>query len=167
MNKDKFLSEKINFYKNSLVYLEYLKNDIVYISNRNENYFKEIIYNSNFFGRTYKNSIKLFVLELYKILENKEDYNLRSLLNNIINNGEGYYNWFTKPNINKVVEFRNRLSSISKSEDYKKIKNLRNKYYAHSDSSRNNFETNIPFNKLWEILDEIQKNILLFKPSFK
>ncbi len=143
-NKNNFLNEKIDFYRNSLVYLEYLKNDIIYISNRKEDYFKEIVYGSSFFGRSYKNSIKLFVLELYKILENKEHYNLQSFLNSII-----YNNWYTEPDMNIIIQFRNRVSAISKSEDYKKVKNLRNKYYAHSDSNRNDFETNVPFIKLW------------------
>ncbi|APZ46118.1 hypothetical protein BW723_07320 [Polaribacter reichenbachii] len=168
---NKFLDEKMDFYRNSLIYLEYLKNDIIFISNRKEDYFKEIVYSSSFFERSYKNSIKLFVLELYKILENKEHYNLQSFLNNIINNKDEYNNWYTEPDINIMIQFRNKVSAISKSEDYKKIKNLRNKYYAHSDSNRDNFKTDVPFHKLWIILDEIQKifcylNLHLNKEQF-
>ena len=53
----------------------------------------------------------------------------------------------------------------------KKIKNLRDKYYAHSDLDRNKFVTNVPFIKLWSILDEIQKmfcylNLHLNKEQF-
>tara|TARA_R110002051_G_scaffold107348_1_gene180252 strand:- start:67 stop:735 length:669 start_codon:yes stop_codon:yes gene_type:complete len=172
MNQNKFLTEKIDFYRNSLVYLEYLKNDIIYISNRKEDYFKEVVYNSNFFARVYKNSIKLFVIELFKILGNSknEHYSIQLFLNNIIKN-YNEYDWLTKPEIEEIIQFRNKISSISKSDDFKKIKNLRNKYYAHSDSARNDFETNIPFQKLWEILDEIQKifcylNLHLNKEQF-
>ncbi len=66
--------------------LEYLKSDLTSISNTDSKYFKVVVENSHSFYRIYRQCFKLFVIELAKVVDSKEDFSLLRLVDYIISN---------------------------------------------------------------------------------
>ncbi len=152
-SETQILNERLSEILATLLELEYIKKDIKTLINSKEEHRKETLPESHFFYRLYRNYIRLFVIDIYKIIGKKEDHNIQKLLE------------FCKINI-KTIEWRNsisleklhslsdRLSGISKK--FEQIEGLRNKYYAHNDRKKMAFKYEISLIELWEILEGLQ-----------
>jgi len=149
----KILKDKLDTTFNILLELEFLKNNINNISNKESKYFENACKNSQFFYTSYKAFVKLFVIEIYKLLDTKSDYNIQKTINfcktNISN-----IEWYSSPKLDLFESLEKKLNFDIK--DVQKIKNLRDKFYAHSDKNRTQFPYDIQKNKLWDILDILQ-----------
>lgn len=133
--------------------LEYLKSDLISITNKESYYFDSMIKNSPSFYRIYQNSFKLFVLELYKLLNTKEDFSLITLVNFLITNN---VEW------KREAISTERLKTIgSKIEEIQhlhltNIKNLRDKFYAHTDKNRASIKIDFTLNQSFEIFLQLR-----------
>ena len=151
----KNLENKLNEIRDTLIELERLKTDIRFISNKEAEYFSEIIEKSAFFYRTYRNSIKLFVIDICKLLNPNEDYSLIKTLNYILSNRKRI-EWkreLTADRINGLI----LKIEILNSEHLENFKNLRDKHYAHNDKNKFDLEYNVTLIKCWKTLSIVQE----------
>lgn len=157
------IQKKINEILNIILELEYLKGDLLSISNTDAFYYKSVTKSSESFTRIYWNSYKLFVIELAKLLDSKEQFCLLSLINYLLSNDKEII-WKRDFDKSKLIEYHNEIKKLE-SEDFKHIKILRDKFYAHTDKNRNNLLP-IPYSfdvgcKLLKRLREIFQDIIL------
>lgn len=150
MIEDKLKETTLLFFE-----LEYLKSDLISISNKDSNYFKIIVENSPSFSRIYRNSFKLFVIELAKILDSKEHFSLLKLVDYIISNRKKLI-W--KNNEIEMARLNFIREEIKKIEDLhlEDIKNLRDKFYAHTDKNRHKVELLFSLKIGFEILEKLR-----------
>ncbi|MBF6640959.1 hypothetical protein IVB69_05665 [Flavobacterium sp. J49] len=151
MIEDKLKETTLLFFE-----LEYLKSDLISISNKDSNYFKIIVENSPSFIRIYRNSFKLFVIELAKIVDSKEDFSLLKLVDYIISNRK---NLIWKNSEMKMSRLNFIREEIKKIEDLhlENIKNLRDKFYAHTDKDRHKIELIFSLQIGFEILGTLRQ----------
>lgn len=149
----KILEDKLDTTFNILLELEFLKNNINNISNKESKYFKNVSRNSQFFHTSYKAFLKLFVIEIYKLIDPKSDYNIQKTIN-FCKSNINKIEWHHTPKLDLFDILENKLDfDIS---DVEKIKNLRDKFYAHSDKNRKQFPYDVEKFKLWEVLENLQ-----------
>jgi AbiU2 len=154
MTKTKELETRLDEIRDTLIRLEFLRSDINFISNKNSDYFKLAIEKSSFFYRVYQNSIRLFVIEIYKLLNPNEHFSCSKTLNFILSNRNQIV-WKKDLPKKKIKEL---ISSISNLDvDYiKNLKNLRDKHLTHSDKDKFEYETTISLIDSWETLEMLQ-----------
>lgn len=135
--------------------LEYLRSDLTSISNQNSKYFYDIVENSPSFYRIYRQSFKLFVIELAKVVDSKEHFSLLRLVDYIISNRK-YIIW--KNNEIEMSRLKFIREEIKKIEDtyLNDIKNLRDKFYAHTDKDRHKVELIFSQRIGFEILEKLR-----------
>jgi hypothetical protein len=149
------LENKLNETRDTLIELERLKTDIRFISNKEAKYFSEIIEKSAFFYRIYRNSIKLFVIDICKLMNSNEDFSLLKTLNFIQSNRKRIV-WKKELKADRINELILKIEILN-SEHLESFKNLRDKHYAHNDKKKFNLEYNVTLKKCWETLFRIQE----------
>jgi hypothetical protein len=136
--------------------LEYLKADLISVMNKESAYFKNVVEKSSSFYRIYRNSYKLFVIELAKIIDSKEHFSLLSLVNYIITHRKTIVWKREEIQIERLESIKEEIIKIQNLH-LKDIKDLRDKFYAHTDKNRHEIEITFTLNQGWEILKEIRK----------
>jgi hypothetical protein len=154
MNQEhQLLETKLLEIRNLLLELEFLKNDILMLSDESQEYVELLVKKSKFLYRLYLNYMKLITIDLYKLIDQKESYNVYSLIN------------FCKTNISKIQWSReitlaelNQLESQvnSVSQHFETICLLRNKLYAHNDKNKSKFEYKITLDDFWLVIKVLQ-----------
>lgn len=152
------LQQKIEEIKFILIELENLKTDITSISDKNELYFKNIVENSPFFYRIYKNSIKLFIIDLHKLLKPTEDFSISKVLDYAIINHRDII-WKRDIENKKLKNLKTELENLI-TKDLDDIKLLRDKYYAHNDKNKDKYKVSIKLIRCWQILIVLQEIFL-------
>ncbi|WP_117884633.1 AbiU2 domain-containing protein [Aureibaculum luteum] len=125
------LENKLTEIRDTLIELERLKTDIRFISNKETEYFNKIVEKSAFFYRIYRNSIKLFVIDICKLMNPNEDFSLLKTLNFIQSNRKRI-EWKRELKSDRINELIFKIEILN-SEHLESFKNLRDKHYAHND----------------------------------
>lgn len=135
--------------------LEYLKSDLTSISNQDSKYFCDIVENSPSFYRIYRQSFKLFVIELAKVVDSKEHFSLLRLVDYIISNRKNIIWKNSEIEMSRLKFIRDEIKKI---EDIylNDIKNLRDKFYAHTDKDRHKVELIFSQRTGFEILEKLR-----------
>lgn len=154
MNKEhKLLEIKLLEVRNILLELEFLKHDVLMLSDEKEDYVELLVKKSRFLFRIYLNYMKLITIDLYKLIDKKENYNIYSLINycktNIVK-----IRWHHKITLKELDEMENEINSIS--HHFETIRLLRNKIYAHNDKDKSNFQFKITLTDFWHVLEVLQ-----------
>lgn len=149
------LKENLELVKKKLLNLLILENDITYIGDTEAEYFERAVSESHFLYRCYRNSIQLFTIDLCKILNRKENGNMFSLVEEYIHEHD-QLKWHHEISIEELNSLKYRLTVIVKSEEFKRLKTARDKYYAHDDVDKGDYQTNVKFEKIWAISKELQ-----------
>lgn len=144
------LENKLNETRVTLIELERLKTDIKFISNKETEYFSEIVEESAFFYRIYRNSIKLFMIDICKLLNPDEDFSLLRTLNYIQSNKKRI-EWKRELKADRINELILKIEILN-SKHFESFKNLRDKYYAHNDKKKFDIKYNVTLKKCWETL---------------
>lgn len=131
------LQKKVKETLNIILELEYLKADLYSISNSDSSYYKKVTESSESFMRIYRNSYKLFVIELAKLLDSKEHFCVLSLIDYLITH-DNEIEWKRDFEKLKLLKYREEIIELEK-ENLKYIKTLRDKFYAHTDKNRKSF----------------------------
>lgn len=149
------IERKLEEISRILTELQNLKVDIIGISNKEEAYFPIVCESSKFFNRTYWNSIKLFIIDMHKILNQNEDFSLISTIN------------FAQSNIKKILwkhqiiyenleKLKAKLESLDK-KGLQSLKDLRDKHYAHNDKNKDKLKIELSLLKCWKMLETAQE----------
>lgn len=150
-----------------LIDIDRLRMQIKFITNEDESYFKPVIEKSAFFYGIYRDSLKLLIIQLAKLLVNKfdyenkstkprpEDFNLEQFILNLKLNFKSIA-FKNAPTIEQLDSCIVTLDKISESESFNKFKILRNKFYSHTAKNRSDFEVSYKLDSLWSIINEIQ-----------
>lgn len=155
------LNNRLNEILDILIELERLKTDIRFISDKDAEYFHEVVEKSAFFYRVYNNSIKLFVIDICKLLNPNEDFSLIKTLNYILSNRKRI-EWKRELTVDRITELLIKVEILN-SENFKSFKNLRDKHYAHNDKEKNYLGYNLTLKKCWEALNIIQEIFIELK----
>lgn len=151
----KILENKLNEIRDTLIDLERLKTDIRFISNKESKYFSKVVEKSAFFHRTYRNSIKLFVIDIYKLLNPNEDFSLIKTLDSILSNRKRI-EWKRELPAERIKELKSKIEILNY-ENLESFKKLRNKHYAHNDKNKFDLEYSVTLKKCWETLSIVQE----------
>jgi hypothetical protein len=138
-----------------LVELESLKGDIQTIGDQSKIYYKEIVEESYFFIRISNNSLKLFAIDICKLLDSKEDFSLSKTLNYAISNRKRII-WKNELTNEKIVEIREEIHLIE-IKYLENFKYLRDKYFAHLDKDRGKVKIPLLLEDFWDLLKVIEK----------
>ncbi|MEO2127340.1 MAG: hypothetical protein ABGW91_04210 [Christiangramia sp.] len=162
-NETQILEEKLSETRNILLELEFLKKDIKALINTPENQHKEVLSKSRFFYRLHLNYIKLFVIDIYKLIGKDEHFNLsRTIEFCKINRRK--IKWHHEISLDKLNKLSSDLEKVS--NRFQEIKGLRNTRYAHSDKKKGSFDFNISLNELWEVLEGLQNVFSMLNVDF-
>ena len=150
-----------------LANLYFFKGNIIQISDTNAPY-SEVI-NTPLFNYIYNSSIRLFVIDLMKLIYNSsnEYFNIFKTVN-CFNLNQNKKFWKHKIPKKRFIELKEKL--LLSKYIFKDIKDLRNKYFAHTDiqTTRQGYIVpKTPLNFLWEYLDVILEVFLEFQWCFK
>ena len=137
-----------------IMQIQYLKTDITYLSDKSQPYFSEVVENSRFLHRTYWNSIKLLIIDLNKLINPEEDFSFQKALNFVLSNRKNI-DWENEITLDQIIDLQNKIINIEKNY-LEKIKNLRNKVYAHNDRKKEHLNLPISLQECWEINEELQ-----------
>ena len=150
------INDYLDSIEEKLFELELTKKVIDYIGRTDANYFKPVVEKSRFLYSCWKNAIKVFVIDLCKIVEQREYRNIGSLLDALsIHQKELVWKYpFAQ---HKLDSMKQALEEIRSSSSYLKIKTLRDKYYAHSDKDKLKYETKWSKSEIWEMVDSLQE----------
>lgn len=148
------LKERLDTLLNILLDLEFYKQNSETISNREKKYFERVCKNSQFFHTSYKVFLKLFIIEIYKLLDPSGDYSVSKLINFCETNRNKIV-WDDQPGLDFFSQLKKKYQF--EQEEVFKIKTLRDKFYAHTDKNRFEVIPEIDKEKLWETLDKLQK----------
>lgn len=169
------LKKKLDGTFNILLELEYMKQSIVSISNKDSKYFDGSSKDSQFLHTVYNVFVRMFIVDLYKLIDKQSDFYLPKTVN------------FCKSNRTKITwhhEITNeRLEKLEKKllipeNIFEDIKTMRDKYYAHLDKNRFDYKVSVQHDELWNILKNYQEvfriicsdfnnNCWIFKIQFK
>jgi hypothetical protein len=154
MNQENQLLEtKLLEIRNLLLELEFLKNDILMLSDEKEEYVEMMVKKSRFLYRLYLNYMKLITIDLYKLTNQKEAYNLYSLIN-FCKTNISKIQWSHKITLKELEKMENDIDSVS--HHFEAIGLLRNKIYAHNDKNKSKYEYKISLTDFWHIIKVLQ-----------
>lgn len=151
--KEKF-EKIIDEIADMILQIQYLKTDINYLSDKKQPYFSEVVESSQFLHRAYWNSIKLLIIDLNKLINPNEDFSLQKALNFVLSNRKKI-EWENEISIEEIKDLQVRITTIENNH-LTKIQNLRNKFYAHNDKKKYDFNIPISLKECWEINEELQ-----------
>src|SRR5690554_7716117 len=157
------LKKKLDTTFNVLLELEFMKQSIERVSDKDSKYFEGSSHNSQFLNTVYKTFVRMFVVDLYKLIDKKSHFYLPKTIT------------FCKDNLSKIswkheitlqdLERIEKKFSISDTV-YNDIKTLRDKYYAHTDNNRFDYNISIKPDDLWDILKNLQEIFRLICQDF-
>lgn len=158
MHVKETLSKKLNVTRDLLANLFILKNNIMQIRNTKAIYFEDVISKSPFFITTSNVSFRLFVIDLMKLLHNKnnEQFNLFETIRIFENHAHKKKLWKNQIQDGRLKNLTETLK-LNK-EEFKSLKTYRDKHIAHTDSIiiSNKYERpKICLDDLWNYLDII------------
>jgi hypothetical protein len=156
MSKTEKLNKKIKEIEQILIEIEFLKIDIISISDNKQTYFESVVKNSQFLYRTYRNSIKLVIIDLNKLILKREDSNFQSMLDYSLINFKTI-EWKHQFNIEEIKTLKREINQLAESKEIEIVQNLRDKFYAHSDKNKDKFEQSLKLVKLWDIISILKK----------
>ncbi len=149
------LENKLTEVLRTILELEELKTDIKFISDKDEEYFELVVKNSYFLRRVYQNSIKLFVINICKLLNPNEDFSLIKILNYALSNRNRIH-WSREISANKLKILADKIENIKENE-LPAFKYLRDKHYVHNDKNKNDFESKVTLLKCWNSLSVVEE----------
>ena len=152
-SETQILKERLSEIRDTLLELEFIKKDIKTLTNSTKEDRKETLQESRFFYRLHRNYIRLFIIDIFKLIGKKEDHNIQKLIEFCKINLKKI-EWFNPISLEKLNSLTDKLSNIS--EKFEQIEGLRNKYYAHNDKKKNSFTYQLSFMELSEILEGLQ-----------
>ena len=147
------LKERLSEIRNILLELEFIKKDIKSLIESYNSQEKEILAESMFFNRLYRNYIRLLIIDVFKLIGKKEDHNINKLLEFCKLNIKRI-DWKNSISLQELNHLSDNLSTIS--IKFEQIEGLRNKYYAHNDKGKRNFNYDISLIEICEILEGLQ-----------
>lgn len=163
MNCTEQLKKKLDTTLHVLLELEFMKQSIEKISDKDSKYFEGSSNNSQFLNTVYKTFVRMFVVDLYKLIDKKSHFYLPKTIN-FCKNNLSQINWKHEITLEDLERIEKKFT-ISESV-YTEIKTLRDKFYAHTDSNRFNYEISIKPDDLWEILKNLQEIFRLICQDF-
>ena len=134
--------------------LELLRSDIKHLSNEKEDYFKGAVEKSRFLHRTYKNCIKLLIIDANKILSPKEHFGLFKTINFCLTN-RNEIEWTEVPSLDNLKDLQIKIDGLIE-QHLEKIKNYRDKYYVHLDKNKDKFQYDLKLIDVYQTIDETQ-----------
>ena len=152
-SETQILKERLSEIRDTLLELEFIKKDIKSLRESYNSPEKEILTESMFYNRLYKNYIRLFIIDVFKLIGKKEDHNIQKLLEFCKINLKRI-DWENSISLQELNNLNDNLSTIS--TKFEQIEGLRNKYYAHNDKRKKTFNYDISLKELWEILEGLQ-----------
>lgn len=153
-NETDRLKERLAEIHEILLELEFLRGDIKYLITANESSHKQIVSKSRFFYRLHRNYIRLFVIDTYKLIGKREDFNLHRTLE-FCKINRNKIEWHQKISLDKLNTLSEKINIVS--QKFSDIQELRNKHYAHRDKNKDSFPSNVTLVELWEVLDSLQE----------
>ncbi len=132
------IEEWYNEVVKKLLSLEYLILFITTIHNEDADYFESAVKSSDFLYTSHQSAVKVLIIDFVTLTNHAENYNFSSLLNSLAR-FHGDIKWKNEPSPKTIKLLRKEFSNIINSEVYHKLKNTRDKYYAH-DVINNFFE---------------------------
>ena len=123
------------------------------LSDENEEYVELLVKKSRFLYRLYVNYMKLITIDLYKLIDKKENYNLYSLIN-FCKTNISRIDWKQKITLAELNQLETEINSVS--QYFEPICLLRNKLYAHNDKNKNHFTYKITLNDFWHVIKVFQ-----------
>lgn len=142
-----------------IIEIKILSEDLIYLHPKHDN-FNDLIFYSPLLQRLIEGLKTQFALRYCTFLNNKEHYNLSSYINKLIKRFDDIP--FTNPiELIEIENSRNRISKIRKSNEFKAVLHIRNKYLAHIDKDRS--ETKLPEVYQDDIDLQIDELINIFK----
>lgn len=148
------LRKKLLEIRDTLLELEFLKKDILMLVDDNEEYFENMVKKSRFLYRLYLNYTKLFVIDLHKLIDKDENYNIHNLINYCKSNIRRI-DWSYPISLTELNHCESKLIDIS--SHFPAIIDLRNKVYAHNDKNKSKLKFDITLNEFWVVLKELQE----------
>ncbi|MHA6248105.1 AbiU2 domain-containing protein [Pontibacter sp. CAU 1760] len=146
--------KKLNEISQILRDLEKLKKDIIFISDQESEYFVNAVENSDFLYRVYRNSIKLFVIDVCKLLHPNEHFSLAKTLAFAITERRRIC-WHRETSIEQLETLKEKVNNLNK-EQLESFKTLRDKYYAHNDKAKHEHESKVTLSNCWKTLIILQ-----------
>ena len=96
---------------------------------------KLVVKEYKFLWRIYNSLYINLILELNKLFNDKENYSFKTLLNQLENNYKRI-KWANNPDKSMFISINSILDDIEKQDFKEKIKDARDKFYAHLDINR-------------------------------
>ncbi|MDT7830732.1 hypothetical protein RQM65_18830 [Pricia sp. S334] len=134
--------------------LELLRSDIKHLSNGKEDYFQGAVGKSRFLHRTYKNCIKLLIIDANKILSPNEHFGLFKTINFCLTN-RNKIKWTEIPSLDNLKELQIQINWLIE-QHLQRIKNYRDKYYVHLDKDKDKFQYDLKLKDVYATIDESQ-----------
>ena len=131
-NERETLKKKLDTTLNLLFYLFNLRVHMTSIFKKEATYYERVVNNSPFFQQVFWNSKRLFVIELMKLISEKEneDFSLFKTIN-YINCNQKKISWHEKFHNGELEKLKDSMR-LDK-DKYDNLKKLRDKHYAHTD----------------------------------
>jgi len=148
MSKTKIV-EQMDALSNRIIQINIIESDIKYLADAKAEYFQNIVSKSNFLHRCYIAFMKSFVIEVHKCLNPREHYNIISLYSLLIKN---YHDieWKHDTQLAYLKQKERDIIKLTKSDQFIRLKDTRNKYYAHDDRDKHTFNTAVSRNSYWD-----------------
>lgn len=151
MNQQK---DNFNELETKLIYLQQYLNYINYISDKTSKYFKSVVESSNFLYLSYINARKLLIIDLNKLLNHKENNNLVTYINSLLQNYSNL-NWVHPIEISELRSLKKELQDIIKGDLYNNIKIFRDKFYAHDDPKKIEFNAKLSMDDIENLVKKL------------
>ncbi len=155
------IEEWYNEVVKKLLSLEYLIQFITTIHNEDAAYFERTVKSSDFFYTAHRLAIKVLIIDFITLTNHKENYNFSMLLN-ALTRFHGDIKWKNEILLNTLKFLRKEFSNIINADDYRKLKNTRDKYYAHDVISKHELQINVPYESIWKLIRECQRIFNVF-----
>ncbi len=148
------LHQKFEAIRKKFIELNMLKDQINYISNQTGPH-RHIVENSSLLWLARTTAIRLLVIDICKLLKREEANNISSLLGHL-NSTYRKIEWKHPISQKRLHQSEVKISDIYKSEDFQKIKIARDRYIAHDDSKKSNYNSMIDLKMLFTMISEIE-----------
>ncbi len=137
-----------------LINLQHYLNYINYINDQTSKYFKSVVESSKFFSVSYINARKLLIIDLNKILNHKENNNLVTYINSLLQN---YSNltWAHPIDFSELRILKKELQEILKSDLFLNIKVFRDKFYVHDDPKKMEFKAKFKMDDIENLIKKL------------
>ncbi len=157
----KNIEEWYNEVVKKLLSLEYLIQFITTIHNEDAEYFESTVKLSDFFYTSHRSAVKVIIIDFITLTNHAENYNFSTLLNYLAR-FHGDIMWKNETSLRTIKLLRKDFSAIINSDVYHKLKNTRDKYYAHDVINKHEFQIDVPYESIWKLIRECQRIFNVF-----